>query len=155
MAAQQENISDALIWQITRKSNAFLVKRTQAGGVQFSRDPHNLLNKHTSKYSGYANSRAIGVSKGENNKITVSTKTHGKAHQPARAHHAQTYGAGKSARNVSRSAVGGTAKKGYRSDLRRETVARVSALKKAQRPVRERPTKTRTGKKAKVAETEA
>jgi len=33
----------------TGRSNAFLVKRKQAGGVQFSRDPLNLLNKHSRK----------------------------------------------------------------------------------------------------------
>jgi large subunit ribosomal protein L28e len=33
------------------------VKRKQAGGVQFSRDPLNLLNKHSRKYAGYANSK--------------------------------------------------------------------------------------------------
>lgn len=129
------------------------MKRTQAGGVQFSRDPYNLLNKHTSKYSGLSNSKAIGVnSTGSDRKITVSTKTANKSHQPAKGSHSQTHGAGKSARGISRSVAGGTAKKGYRSDLRAAAVARVSALKKSQRPVRERPVKVRTGKKAKVAE---
>jgi large subunit ribosomal protein L28e len=41
----------------TGSQNAFLVKRKGAGGVQFSRDPLNLLNKHSRKYSGYANSQ--------------------------------------------------------------------------------------------------
>lgn len=82
----------------------------------------------------------------------MTTKTSSKANKPATARHTQTFGAGKSARNISRSVVGGTAKKGYRADLRAQAVARIAALKKAQRPVRERPTKVRTGKKAKVAE---
>jgi hypothetical protein len=30
-------------------NNAFMVKRKSAGGVQFSRDPLNLVNKHSRK----------------------------------------------------------------------------------------------------------
>lgn len=41
----------------TGKNNAFLVKRKQAGGVQFSRDPLNLVNKHNRKYAGYVNEK--------------------------------------------------------------------------------------------------
>lgn len=49
--AAYENISDALIWEVTRSTNSFLVKRKQAGGVSLSRDPLNLLNKHSNKVS--------------------------------------------------------------------------------------------------------
>ncbi|KAF2158182.1 ribosomal protein L28e [Myriangium duriaei CBS 260.36] len=152
MATQFDNISDSLIWELTRKSNAFLVKRTQAGGVQFSRDPLNLVNKHSNKYAGFANSRAIGIQAGKDNKINFTTKTSSKANKPASSQHKQTFGSGKSARNISRSVVGSTAKKGYRSDLRAEAVARVGQIKKSQRPVRERPQKVRTGKKTKQVE---
>lgn len=41
----------------TGNRNAFLVKRAQSGGVQFSRDPFNLVNKHSRKYAGYANEK--------------------------------------------------------------------------------------------------
>lgn len=33
----------------TGNNNSFLVKRKQAGGVQFSRDPLNLVNKNSRK----------------------------------------------------------------------------------------------------------
>lgn len=39
----------------TGSQNAFLVKRKQSGGIQFSRDPFNLTNKHSQKYAGYLN----------------------------------------------------------------------------------------------------
>jgi len=42
---------------LTGHNNAFLCKRKQAGGVQFSRDPLNLVNKHSRKYEGYANAQ--------------------------------------------------------------------------------------------------
>lgn len=34
---------------ITGQNNAYLVKRKTSGGVQFSRDPYNLTNKHSRK----------------------------------------------------------------------------------------------------------
>lgn len=44
-----QNISADLIWEVTRNTSAFLLKRREAGGVQFSRDPLNLTNKHSRK----------------------------------------------------------------------------------------------------------
>ncbi|TKX22281.1 putative 60S ribosomal protein L28e [Elsinoe australis] len=155
MATQYDNISPALVWECTRHNNSFLVKRKQAGGVSFSRDPLNLLNKHSNKYAGYSNAKAIGINAGPNNKVEVTTKTPSKANKPASSLHKQSFSGGKSARNISRSVVSTTAKKGYRSDLRAEAVARVGAIKKSQRPVRERQVKTRTGRKGKGKAVEA
>ena len=45
------------LYNHTGSQNAFLCKRKQAGGVQFSRDPLNLVNKHSRKYAGYANDK--------------------------------------------------------------------------------------------------
>lgn len=44
-----QNVSADLIWEVTRNTSAFLLKRREAGGVQFSRDPLNLTNKHARK----------------------------------------------------------------------------------------------------------
>ncbi len=46
--------------------NAYLVKRSQAGGVQFSRDPLNLVNKHSRKHAGFVNAKAIGINADSN-----------------------------------------------------------------------------------------
>ena len=48
------------------KNNSFLVKRKQAGGVQFSRDPMNLVNKHSRKHAGFVNNKAIGINADSN-----------------------------------------------------------------------------------------
>ncbi len=48
-------MSSALLWQLVKDNNAFLVKRGRthrAGAVQFSSEPGNLLNVNTAKYSG-------------------------------------------------------------------------------------------------------
>ena len=47
-----------------------------------------------------------------------------------------------------KSVAGATAKHGYRADLRGEAVARASALKKANRPVKDSPAAKLRGKKA-------
>ncbi|KAK3068049.1 hypothetical protein LTR53_014681 [Teratosphaeriaceae sp. CCFEE 6253] len=73
MAVQIENLSSDLIWECTRKQNAFLVKRKQGGGAQFSRDPFNLVNKHSRKYAGYCNAQAIGI-KADDNTVELKTK---------------------------------------------------------------------------------
>lgn len=67
--AEHANVSSDLIWEVCSESaainestnsrdaeyagpnNAFLVKRKSAGGSQFSRDPLNLMNKHSRKVS--------------------------------------------------------------------------------------------------------
>jgi large subunit ribosomal protein L28e len=56
----------------TGKNNSYLVKRTQAGGVQLSRDPLNLTNKHSRKQAGFANEKGIGIHPDSN---TVSIKS--------------------------------------------------------------------------------
>ena len=56
---------------------------------------------------------------------------------------------------VYKNIVNVTAKQGYRPDLRRDAVARASAIKMSSRPVKESPQKKARGAKAKkVAEKE-
>ena len=64
----QSNVSQDLVWEISRMSfangpfpfrpayltrlgpnNSYLVKRKSGGGSQFSKDPLNLMNKHSRK----------------------------------------------------------------------------------------------------------
>lgn len=84
--------------------------------------------------------------------MVVTTKNASKSHQPAKAGHAQSFGAGVPARKAYKSIVSSTAKKGYRSDLRAEAVARASAVKKSQRSkgAKEFPAKLRGSRKNKA-----
>ncbi|KAI5301002.1 hypothetical protein KEM56_002046, partial [Ascosphaera pollenicola] len=70
----RSNVSEDLIWGTTRTNNAFLVKRKQAGGVQFSRDPFNLTNENKRKFAGYSSSKAIGIQPTEKNVVVLSKK---------------------------------------------------------------------------------
>ncbi|KAK4622036.1 putative 60S ribosomal protein L28e [Fulvia fulva] len=151
MAIGGENISNDLIWEITRGNNAFLVKRKQAGGVQFSRDPLNLVNKHSRKYEGYVNAQAIGIQP-DSNTITLTTKT-SSANKPAKLYQTSSFNASTPTRKLYKSVVNSTAKKGYRSDLRAEAVARASAVRSSQREKKQRSTETKLrGAKARKAE---
>ena len=82
MSTTFENISPDLIWEVTRTQNAFLTKRKQSGGMQFSRDPLNLLNKHSRKYAGYVNPQAIGI-QADSNTVKMITNVASKGHKPA------------------------------------------------------------------------
>jgi large subunit ribosomal protein L28e len=63
------------------KNNAFLCKRKQAGGVQFSRDPMNLTNKHSRKNAGFLNDKAIGIQPDSNTaRFPHPTLSHDCAH---------------------------------------------------------------------------
>ncbi|KAF1822662.1 ribosomal protein L28e [Dissoconium aciculare CBS 342.82] len=155
MPAQFENLSDDLIWEVTRSQNAFLVKRKGAGGVQFSRDPLNLLNKHSRKYSGYANSQAIGV-QADSNTIALTTKLPKQASRPAKNYHVSSFSSSTPTRKLYVGIVNSTAKKGYRADLRQAAVARASAVRRSQRELtRKEPVRKPRGKKAQKAAEES
>mmetsp|Transcript_4977 Transcript_4977/g.5450 ORF Transcript_4977/g.5450 Transcript_4977/m.5450 type:complete len:142 (-) Transcript_4977:228-653(-) len=57
-------MSSALVWQLIKDHNSFLVKRGRthrAGAVQFSAEKGNLLNVNSAKYSGLASNNSVGV----------------------------------------------------------------------------------------------
>lgn len=71
-------MSNDLIWQLVRNNNSFLVKRN---GVSLSREPGNLLNKHSFKYSGLLK-KTVGVSQ-VGTSVEISTKIARKTRKPA------------------------------------------------------------------------
>ncbi|GAB7362181.1 hypothetical protein MBLNU230_g2207t1 [Neophaeotheca triangularis] len=149
-----ENISPDLIYEVTRKQNAFLCKRKQSGGVQFSRDPMNLVNKHSRKYEGYCNDQAIGIN-ADGNTVSMTTKLPKQKNRPAKMYQNSSFSASTPSRKISKSVVNSTAAKGYRADLRKEAVARASTVKQTQRNKKDRkPTKPRGAKARKAAQAE-
>lgn len=66
-------MSSALIWQLVKDHNSFLVKRgrtARLGAVQFSSEKGNLLNVNNLKYSGLVGGATVNVS----NDLTLTTK---------------------------------------------------------------------------------
>ncbi|KAJ4302727.1 hypothetical protein N0V90_001617 [Kalmusia sp. IMI 367209] len=144
-------LSSDLIWEITRGNSSTLVKRTQAGGVQFSRDPLNLTGSYSRKYEGLVDDRAIGVQPGEEGGIVLLTKKAGKGHQPASHIQQSSIPASRSTRKTYSAIVKSTANRNYRTDLRKDAVARASAIRKSQKPVKETKPQKPRGAKAKAA----
>ena len=68
----REQVSNDLLWGLTRRNNAFLF--TSMGEI-FSHDPTNLTGLNLKKYSGLASDRAIGLNTHE-----VTKKLHSKKH---------------------------------------------------------------------------
>ncbi|KAK4961064.1 hypothetical protein LTR10_001554 [Elasticomyces elasticus] len=156
MATQIENISPDIVYACTRSRNAFLVKRNNTGGLQFSRDPLNLTNKHSRKYAGYCNPQAIGI-RADGNTVEVVTKLPNRINKPATQLQLSSFSSSTPSRKLYKSVVNSTAKKGYRADLRAEAVARASAVKLSQAEKKDvkRELKLRGSKARKAAEAEA
>jgi len=142
-------MSNDLQWLLLRKNNSFIVKRVAEGPV-FSKEPGNLLNLHSYKYSGLANSKVIDISDSTEGVKIRTRKTKSSPHAVASATATSTI----RLRSGSRRALGitsSTAKRGYRPDLRSAALARTSALIAAQREPKLSPPKKLRGKKNKVA----
>ncbi|KFH43135.1 60S ribosomal protein-like protein [Hapsidospora chrysogenum ATCC 11550] len=144
------NISGDLIWEVVRDNNCFLAKTRQDGGVQFSRDPLNLINKNTRKHAGFVNDKAIGIVRKDKG-FTVITKKPSAPTKPKEAFLKSEHSGAKSSRRAYKSVANQTAKNGYRADLREAAVQRVSAIRQSQRPVKPEPEPKLRGNKAKKA----
>ncbi|OAQ62298.1 ribosomal protein L28e [Pochonia chlamydosporia 170] len=144
------NMSSDLVWEIVRNNNCFLSKSNRNGGVQFSHDPLNLTNKNSRKHAGFVNSKAVGIVPNEKGGVTVISKKTTDATKPAKAFVQTTHGGNKTSRKTYKAVANLTAN--YRSDLRSAAVERVSAIRRAQRPVKAEPEPKLRGNKAKKAE---
>ncbi|EHK17727.1 uncharacterized protein TRIVIDRAFT_88756 [Trichoderma virens Gv29-8] len=153
MAATLPNISSDLIWEVVRSNNSYLHKTgaRSNGGIQLSRDPLNLTNKHSRKYAGFVNDKAVGIVANEKGGVVVISKKAAAAAQPAKSVAKTTIGGGKSTRKTYKAVASQVAKTGYRADLRAAAVERVSAIRRSQLPVKADPEPKLRGKKAKAA----
>ncbi|KAF8808182.1 ribosomal protein L28e [Phlegmacium glaucopus] len=141
-------MSNDLQWLLLRKNNSFIVKRVPEGPI-FSKEPGNLRNLHSYKFSGLANSKVIDISDSASGVKILTRKTKASPQAVASATATSTI----RPRSGSRRALGiasATAKRGYRPDLRTAALARASALIAAHREPKPTPAKKIRGKKSKV-----
>jgi len=150
--SERPNVSADLVWEIARNQNAYLVKRRSGGGVQFSRDPLNLTNKHSRTHAGFINEKAVGLQANDKGGVDLITKKSMKASQPGQHHHRVTFGKGTSNQKLYKAVASHVGKKEYRSDLNQHAVARASALKLSQKEKKDLPAKKPRGRKAKAAQ---
>jgi len=144
-------VSPDLIWGVVRDQNSYLVKRKTQGGVQFSRDPLNLVNLHSRKHAGFVNDKAMGVAANEKGGVVVTSKKSSALNKPGSSSYAVAYGGGKSSRKTYKTIANRSAKSGYRPDLRQAAVARASAIRLSQKKKKETPPPKLRGKKASEA----
>ncbi|GAC71496.1 60S ribosomal protein L28 [Moesziomyces antarcticus T-34] len=109
--------SQDLQWLLVRNNSSFIVKQKGLGRI-FSREPRNLVQLHSYKYSGVVNAKAVGIEAAKSGKGIVLTTKNSK----------KTPFSIKSTKNASTIKKGGSrraagvvsnvvAKKGYRADL--------------------------------------
>ncbi|KAM3271898.1 hypothetical protein ACQJBY_042231 [Aegilops geniculata] len=79
------------VWELVKKKNYFLIKQFGNSNtkVQFSKEPNNLYNVHSYKFSGLANSKTVAVqlSAGEDKAVVLSTTKTKKQNTPAKLQH--------------------------------------------------------------------
>ncbi|XP_040248662.2 large ribosomal subunit protein eL28y-like isoform X1 [Aegilops tauschii subsp. strangulata] len=79
------------VWELVKKNNYFLIKQFGNSNtkVQFSKEPNNLYNIQSYKFSGLANSKTMEVqpSAGEDKAVVLSTTKTKKQNTPAKLQH--------------------------------------------------------------------
>ena len=81
-------MADSLVWACIRDNNSFMYKRgreASTGAVKFSSEPGNVMNVSSFKYSGLANSKAIGVQAKAGGGIEFVRKNAKSANKPSKA----------------------------------------------------------------------
>ncbi|CAG8625329.1 20309_t:CDS:2 [Gigaspora margarita] len=128
-----------LAYESAANNHSFLTKRN---GAQFSSEPNNLTNLHSFKYSGLACNKTIGITPAPNNRgvIVSSRKSKVESYKPAKSIHKVTLSKG--TRRSAKSFCNSFTRAGYRPDLRKEALARISAIYQTQRPVKVHARKT-------------
>lgn len=139
--------SQDFVWLCIRNQASYIVKRPNE--KIFSRDPFALTNKHTAKYSGLANHRAVGLQSGKDGKgVVLYTKAKPETDNKPAKNVIKSTLRNSSAKGISQNVYNATIKKAYRVDLRYEALGRGSAIIKSQQPKKDAPAKKTRGTKA-------
>ncbi|KAK0466045.1 ribosomal L28e/Mak16 [Desarmillaria tabescens] len=140
-------MSSDLQWLLIRNSNSFIVKRVPEGPI-FSKEPGNLRNLHSHKFSGLANAKVPLMSPTRPAGVKITTRKPKASPHAVASAKATTYIRPRSGTRRALGIAAQPAKKGYRPDLRTAALARVSALIAAQKEPKPSPPKKLRGKKA-------
>ena len=133
--------SNDLIWALVRNNNSFLVKRN---GVQFTKEPGNVMNKNSFKWSGLANSKTVSVVS-KKGKAALRLKTRAAGNKPKNAFKEVNLFKGPVKGNATiNKHVGGSF---YRRDLERAALARFTNITKAAGGRKPRSKRVRKGRK--------
>mmetsp|Transcript_43078 Transcript_43078/g.102283 ORF Transcript_43078/g.102283 Transcript_43078/m.102283 type:complete len:135 (-) Transcript_43078:58-462(-) len=128
---------DQLLWQLVKRNNAFL--RKNLNNQYFSAEPGNLYNRHSYKYSGLANSKTVDLAPADSAVVLTKSKpTKGKG-KPAKSAYSNTM-----KRDVRRMMkTVGREVEGFRPDLKKASIAKLSAIHKSLRVIKAGPKKAK------------
>ena len=76
-------MSSDIAWAITRNNSAFLSKKRNCP-KPFSTDPMNLTNKHSQRYVGLVNKKAVAIAPASDNKGFTVTIKKGSGNRPGK-----------------------------------------------------------------------
>ncbi|XP_075480533.1 large ribosomal subunit protein eL28z-like [Primulina tabacum] len=120
-----------LIWEIVKKNNCFLVKEFGNGtaGVKFSKEPNNLCNIHSYKYSGLANKKTVTIQPGKDQSVLLATAKTKKQHKPRHLLHKSVMK--KEFHRMAKAVSNQVADNYYRPDLKKAALARLSVVNRS------------------------
>merc|ERR1711962_1735064 len=123
------DIMSEIAWAITRNNSAFLLKKRNCP-KPFSTDPMNLTNKHSLRYTGLVNKKAVAITPAADNKGFDVTIKGGKG---AKGKQTVTMKAGprRSLHKVKALIV----KQRYRKDLAKAALRRAAIIVRSQKPL--------------------
>ena len=125
-------MSSNLVWQVIRNNSSFLAKNSKHDGVVLTKEPNNLRQKNSFKYSGLASVQPVGLSKSGKG-VALSTSVKGNHYKPAK--QIKKLDLTHDVRTSARAITGVLATNKYRPDLKSDALARLSALnRKAAKP---------------------
>merc|ERR1739848_478805 len=125
-------MSAEIAWAVTRNNSAFLLKKRNCP-KPFSTDPMNLTNKHSQRYTGLVNKKAVAVAPAADNKGFTVTIKGGKGSKVAKSKQTVTMKAGprRSLHKVKALIV----KQRYRKDLTKAALKRAAIIVRSQKPL--------------------
>ncbi|KAI8086618.1 ribosomal protein L28e [Halteromyces radiatus] len=139
-------MSSALVWELIKNNNSFLVKRD---GLQLSSEPSNLTNIHSFKYSGIANDKTVAIQPAARGIKVTTKKTKKASNSPAKSVNSTVIAKGR--RQTAKSVANLIARNKYRADLLPAALARASAVISSQQPVKAKNVRPAKGIRAQKA----
>ncbi|GAU40864.1 hypothetical protein TSUD_111960 [Trifolium subterraneum] len=120
-----------LVWEIVKRNNSFLVKEfgNNTQSVQFSREPNNLYNLNSFKYSGLANKKTVTIQADGKDHVLLATTKPRKQNKPAALLHKSVMK--KEFRRMAKAVQNQVADNYYRPDLKKAALARLSVVNRS------------------------
>ena len=124
-------VPGSFVWEIVKKNNSFLVKQFGRGtaALQFSKEPNNLCNLNSFKYSGLANAKTVTIQPGKDQSVVLATSKTKKQNKPAALLHKSVMK--KEFHRMAKAVKNQVVDNRYRPDLKKAALARLSVVNRS------------------------